>query len=104
MRGYLGSADDRDWFSITPSKTGLVMGTVNAPAGVDIIVFRDEDAKKVVNKRGAGDDEQFALDGEAGKPLFIGIARKLDAKKDPKEQGLQGLEDPYEMIVNATDK
>ena len=104
VRGYLGSADDRDWFSITPSKTGLVMGTVNAPAGVDIIVFRDEDAKKVVNKKGAGDDEQFALEGEAGKPLFIGIARKLDAKKDPKEQGLQGLEDPYEMIVSVTDK
>ena len=67
-------------------------------------MFRDEDAKKVVNKRGAGDDEQFALEGEAGKPLFIGITRKLDAKKDPKEQGLQGLEDPYELIVNVTDK
>ena len=80
VRGYLGSGEDRDWFSITPSKTGLVMGTVNAPAGVDVIVFRDEDAKKVVNRRGAGDDEQFALDGEAGKPLFIGIARKLDGK------------------------
>src|SRR5262245_12267069 len=104
MRGYLGSAEDRDWFSITPAKTGLVMGTVNAPAGVDIVVFRDEDAKKVVNKRGAGDDEQFALDGEAGKPLFIGIARKLDAKKDPKEQALQGLEDPYELTVTVTDK
>jgi serine/threonine protein kinase len=104
VRGYLGSAEDRDWFSITPTKTGLVMGTVNAPAGVDIVVFRDEDAKKVVNKRGAGDDEQFALEGEAGKPLFIGIARKLDAKKDPKEQTLQGLDDPYEMVVNATDK
>jgi serine/threonine-protein kinase len=104
MRGYLGSAEDRDWFSITPAKTGLVMGTVNAPAGVDIVVFRDEDGKKVVNKRGAGDDEQFALDGEAGKPLFIGIARKLDAKKDPKEQALQGLEDPYELTVTVTDK
>jgi len=104
VRGYLGSAEDRDWFSITPAKTGLVMGTVNAPAGVDIIVFRDEDAKKVVNKRGAGADEQFALEGEAGKPLFIGIARKLDAKKDPKEQVLQGLEDPYELTVNVTDK
>jgi serine/threonine-protein kinase len=103
-RGYLGSAEDRDWFSITPAKTGLVMGAVNAPAGVDVIVFRDEDAKKVVNKRGAGDDEQFALDGEAGKVLFIGIARKLDAKKDPKEQALQGLDDPYELIVNVTDK
>jgi eukaryotic-like serine/threonine-protein kinase len=104
MRGYLGSAEDRDWFSITPTKTGLVMGSVNAPAGVDVIVFRDEDAKKVVNKRGAGDDEQFALEGEAGKPLFIGLARKLDAKKDPKEQALQGLDDPYELTVNVTDK
>ena len=90
MRGYLGSGEDRDWFVITPTKTGLVMGTVNAPAGVDVIVFRDEDGKKVVNKRGAGDDEQFALEGEAGKPLFIGIARKLDGKKDPKEQAAAG--------------
>ena len=62
------------------------------------------DAKKVVNRRGAGADEQFALEGEAGKPLFIGIARKLDAKKDPKEQALQGLEDPYELVINPTDK
>jgi len=104
VRGYLGSSDDRDWFSLTPAKTGLVMGSVNAPAGVDVIVFRDEDGKKVVNKRGAGDDEQFALEGEAGKPLFIGIARKLDAKKDPKEQALQGLEDPYELVLTVTDK
>ena len=104
VRGYLGSAEDRDWFAVTPTKTGLVLGTVNAPAGVDIVVFRDEDAKKVVNRRGAGDDEQFALEGEAGKPLFIGIARKLDAKKDLKEQALQGLDDPYELILNVTDK
>ena len=69
-----------------------------------MIVFRDEDAKKVVNRRGAGDDEQFALDGEAGKPLFIGIARKLDGKKDVKDQALQGLEDPYELVINVTDK
>jgi serine/threonine-protein kinase len=104
VRGYLGSAEDRDWFAVTPTKTGLVMGTVNAPAGVDILVFRDEDAKKVVNRRGAGDDEQFALEGEAGKPLFIGIARKLDPKKDPKEQQLQGLEDSYELLLDVTDK
>jgi eukaryotic-like serine/threonine-protein kinase len=104
VRGYLGSGEDRDWFSVTPTKTGLVMGTVNAPSGVDVIVFRDEDAKKVVNRRGAGDDEQFALDGEAGKPLFIGIARKLDGKKDVKDQALQGLEDPYELVINVTDK
>ncbi len=104
VRGYLGSGEDRDWYVITPTKTGLVMGSVNAPAGVDVIVFRDEDGKKVVNKRGAGDDEQFALEGEAGKPLFIGIARKLDGKKDLKEQALQGLDDPYELILTVTDK
>ena len=104
MRGYLGSGEDRDWYVITPTKTGLVMGTVNAPAGVDVDRVPRRGRKKVVNKRGAGDDEQFALDGEAGKPLFIGIARKLDGKKDPKEQALQGLDDPYELILNVTDK
>ena len=104
VRGYLGSGEDRDWYAITPTKTGLVMGSVNAPAGVDVIVFRDEDAKKVVNKRGAGDDEQFALEGEAGTPLFIGVARKLDGKRELKEQALQGIDDPYELILNVTDK
>ena len=104
VRGYLGSGEDRDWFSVTPTKTGLVMGTVNAPAGVDVWDrVPGRGAKKVVNRRGAGDDEQFALDGEAGKPLFIGIARKLDGKKDVKDQALQ-LEGIVELVINVTDK
>jgi serine/threonine-protein kinase len=104
MRGYLGSADDRDWFSLTPAKTGLVLGTVHAPAGVDAVVFRDKDAKKVVTRRNASGEEQFAVEGEAGKPLLVGIARKLDAKKDSKEQALEGLDDAYELVAEVTDK
>jgi len=49
-------------------------------------------------------DTRVRATSQSQEPLFIGIARKLDAKKDPKEQGLQGLEDPYELIVNVTDK
>ena len=104
VRGYLGSASDRDWFSLTPTKTGLVMGLVDAPDGVDTVVFRDEEGKKLVTKRTASGDEQFAVEGEAGRPLTIGIGRKLDDKKDPKEQALQGLEDPYELVVDVTGK
>ena len=54
-------------------ETGLAMGSANAPAGVDVIVSGDE-GRQDHQERGAGDEEQFALEGEAGKPPFIGIA------------------------------
>jgi serine/threonine-protein kinase len=104
IRGYLGSAEDRDWFSFTPAKTGLVLGTVHVPAGIDVSVFRDKEASRVVTRRNARGDEQFAVEGEAGKPVLVGIARKLDAKKDAKDQALEGLDDPYEILVEVTSK
>ena len=75
---------------VTPTKTGLVMGTVNAPAGVDVIVFRDEDAKKVVNRRGAGDDEQFALEGRGGQAAVHRHRAQARRKKDAKDRRCRG--------------
>ena len=35
VRGYLGRADDLDWFAITVDHDGALTGSVSAPAGVD---------------------------------------------------------------------
>jgi serine/threonine protein kinase len=102
MRGYLGGAEDRDWYVISVDHKTALTGKLEAPAGVDVIVFRDEDGKKVVTKRGAGEDEQFTIEAEPGKPALVGIARKLP-KGDPKEQALPGLQDPYELAIEAVE-
>jgi eukaryotic-like serine/threonine-protein kinase len=98
VRGYLGGAGDRDWYAISVDHKTALSGKLDAPSGVDVIVFRDEDGKKLINKNGAGGNEQFTLDAEPGKPALLGIARKL-SKGDPKEQPLPGLEDPYELTI-----
>jgi eukaryotic-like serine/threonine-protein kinase len=104
VRGYLGSADDRDWLSFTPSKTGLVLGALHVPAGVDVTVSREKDPKPLVTRRNAAGDEQFAVEGVEGKPVLLGIARRLDSKKDSKDQALEGLDDAYELVIDVTDK
>ena len=66
-------------------------------------MFRDEEGKKVINKGGPGGNEQFTIDVEPGKPALIGVVRKLAPKLDPKDQPLQGLEDPDELAVDELD-
>ena len=38
MRGYLGTAEDTDWFVFTPAAAGQLVGRVTAPEGVEIAV------------------------------------------------------------------
>ena len=102
VRGYLGGAADRDWYAISVDHKTALTGKLDAPSGVDVIVFRDEEGKKLINKNGAGGNEQFTIEAEPGKPALLGIARKLP-KGDPKDQPLPGLQDPYELAIEALD-
>jgi len=105
IRGYLASADDRDWFSITVDEVGTLSGTVTAPAGVDVVLLRDVAGKEIViNKHDAGGSEQLSIDAAPGKPILIGVARKIASKVDPKAMGLQGLDDPYELAITTSPK
>jgi hypothetical protein len=54
-----------------------------------------------LDRHGAGDAETFSLEVEAGQRVLIGIARKPSHGKDPKELGLAGLSDPYELAVDV---
>jgi serine/threonine-protein kinase len=100
VRGYLGRADDQDWFALTVNRAGTVTGSVTAPAGVDVVVLRAPDGKQVIDKGGPGESEVFALPAKPGTPVLIGIARKPAPGLDAKQQPLQGLDDPYELKVD----
>ena len=100
VRGYLGRADDQDWFALTANRPGTLIGTVTAPAGVDVMVLREPDGKRPIDKGGAGESEEFALPARPGTPVLIGIARKLPPGADGKREPLQGLDDPYELKVD----
>ncbi|HEX3904622.1 MAG TPA: serine/threonine-protein kinase [Polyangia bacterium] len=99
VRGYLGRADDRDWFEISVDHACTLTGSVTAPAGVDLVLLRDPEGKRPIDKQGAGGSEEFALLARPGTPVLIGIARKLPLGPDLREQPLQGLDDPYELKV-----
>jgi eukaryotic-like serine/threonine-protein kinase len=102
VRGYLGRADDQDWFALTVDRAGTLTGSVTAPAGVDVVLLRDPEGKRPIDKHGAGESEEFALPAKPGTPVLIGIARKLPPGADGKLQPLQGLDDPYELKVDVT--
>jgi serine/threonine-protein kinase len=98
VRGYLGSADDKDWFSLTPAADGQLIGRVRAPAGVDVMVIYDEqDAKPPTDREGPGREEEFSLPAHAGQPVIIGVTRKPIAAGTAKTEGVPGLEEPYEL-------
>ena len=99
VRGYLGGAEDKDWFRFIPDKAGKISGRIEVPAGVDVVVLLDGTGKRIVNRQGPGEAEVFSIAAVPGKPVLIGLARKLEPKKDPKEQALPALEDPYELRV-----
>jgi serine/threonine protein kinase len=107
VRGYLGRADDQDWFAISVDRDGALSGSVTAPAGVDLVLLREPQGqgqgiqgKRPIDKQGPGGGEEFVVEAHAGTPVLIGIARKSSAKGDIKDQALQGLDDPYELKVD----
>jgi serine/threonine-protein kinase len=124
MRGYLASGDDRDWYSFGFLGTGKYYANVDAPMGVDVVLLFANDASadtrpKTINRAGVGEKERLTFEVQSGKPFFIGVTRKNEAPaeakplknakdspdsqgaKDPKEQPLAGLDDPYDLSVEA---
>jgi serine/threonine-protein kinase len=100
VRGYLGRADDQDWFALTVTRAGTITASVTVPAGVDVVVLRDANGTRPVDKRGPGESEEVTLDAKPGAAVLIGIARKPQPGASGKYQPLQGLDDPYELKVD----
>ena len=100
IRGYLGHAEDKDWFAVTPATSGHVRVHVSVPAGVDVVLLQDGATKKTINKAGPGEDEEAILEAEAGRATLVGVARKPQ-RKSPKDDELAGLDAPYELEVTV---
>jgi len=102
VRGYLGSPEDRDWYTISVASSGRLTATVTAPAGVDVVLLRDpDDQRTVIDRHGAGESEEFSVEAKPGTPVLIGVARQLAPAGDPKQPPPQGLDDPYELAVTV---
>jgi serine/threonine protein kinase len=97
IRGYLGSAEDRDWFALTPAVGGRLKGRVSAPAGVDLVLLYGDGNQSPTNRQGPGQEEEFSLPALAGQPILIGVTRKAAAEGDPKAGAISGLDEPYEL-------
>jgi serine/threonine-protein kinase len=102
VRGYLGRADDQDWFAISVDRDTTLTIAVTAPAGVDVVLLRAPEEKRPIDKQGPGGREEVAVAARAATPVLIGVARKLAAGTDVKEQSLQGFDSPYELTVELT--
>ena len=77
---------------------GAHHGHVDAPAGVDVIVFRDEDGKKVDQQARRGRQRAVRARRPRRASRCSSASRESStARSDPKDQALQGLEDPYEL-------
>jgi serine/threonine-protein kinase len=98
MRGYLGDAEDKDWFVVVPATSGLLRVHVTAPDGVDIALLRDGAPKRATNRGGPGDPEETTFEATAGKPAVIGIERRVP-RGNLKDADLGGFDSPYELTV-----
>src|SRR6185369_14941127 len=69
---------------------------------------------KVAKRVAAGEREQTRFQVRPGKPTYIGVARKLESSRDPKEkdrdgqegpdpkeQGAVGLDEAYQITIEA---
>ena len=92
VRGYLGSAEDRDWFADhSRRRPGLVMGKVNAPRASTSWCSATRTARRIVNQRGAG-RRRAVRARRARRASRCSSASRASStpKKDPKEQDARG--------------
>jgi hypothetical protein len=99
VKGYLGSAEDKDWFVFTPATSGYLVGRVTAPEGVEISVTVGDPSPTSGSGRAAKADRsgQLKIPAKAGTRTWIGLMRKLPPGTDAKLEALEGLDAPYEL-------
>jgi len=121
VRGYLGRADDRDWFAFGFLGAGTYVASVDGPGGVEVtLTFADDPTSEGEAPRGKappranpGGATRLTFEARAGKPCFVGVSRKADAGPDGKTTKgfkaatpvdaktlpLAGIDDPYDLVV-----
>jgi serine/threonine protein kinase len=101
IRGYLSSAEDRDWFAYqldTGATGGRLVGMVKPPDEVDIVVAIDDGSDSSRRKpTRTTESHQIDVPITAGQRLFIGLARRSPVGGEMRDWRLVGLDAPYEL-------
>jgi serine/threonine protein kinase len=96
IKGYLGTATDKDWFAIVSPTAGSISVRFVPPPGVEVSLLVGDGPAPKADKTGA-----IRLSIKAGVRTLIGIERKVAPNADVKAEGLMGLDDPYEFKVDG---
>jgi serine/threonine-protein kinase len=110
MRGYLGTAEDTDWFSFTPAVAGQLVGRITPPEGVEVAVTVGDSSWAPGGKAAAGAAKagrwersvDLKIPARATEPVLVGLTRKLPPGTDPKSRTttIVGLDTPYELKLD----
>jgi eukaryotic-like serine/threonine-protein kinase len=102
VRGYLGNAGDKDWFSCVPATAGYLSGRVAPPSGVEIAIVIERASVSPATETARQNEKtgEIRIAVKAGDRWLIGLSRKRLRESDPKAEPLAGLDDPYELKVD----
>jgi hypothetical protein len=99
VKGYLGTAGDRDWFTVMPPGDGVILARIVPPAGVEVsLLLGSGDGKALPKPDKTG---TIRVPVKAGVAVVVGVERKRAPTVDPKAEGLAGLDDPYELKLEG---
>jgi len=107
LRGYLASAEDKDWFVVTAARDGVLIAQVQVAEGIDVVLSTgDAPARAHVAPPGKvavkGPPNEVKTRVTSGQRVVFGVSRKpLAAKADPKADAVAGLDDPYQFVVTT---
>lgn len=115
MRGYLGTADDRDWFAYRATRAGTLRARVVAPEGVATEIESEARPEKELPARPSARGKPAApvsaarAEGELRLPVTAGQVVRLAVVRRPKEildlkapENTVGLDSAYELDVQLT--
>ncbi len=101
VKGYLGSAEDRDWFAFAAAHNGDVVGRITPPEGVEMVVTTGDGSKsdRVISGK-ADRSGEIRIRVKAGQRTLVGFARKPTGGGNARSATLVGLDHPYELNLD----
>jgi tRNA A-37 threonylcarbamoyl transferase component Bud32 len=96
VSGYLGSAEDEDWYRVKVPSGMRVDGRVDGIDGIDLVVLLGEE-KRRIDTAGVGEHEPFTGLADKDGTLLIGVAEQSLKKTGKKPPPAPARDQPYTM-------
>jgi serine/threonine protein kinase len=96
VSGYLGSADDQDWFRVKVPAGMRLDGRVDGIDGIDLVVLVGEEHRRV-DTAGVGEHEPFTTQPGKDGTVLLGITEQPPKKTGKKPPPLPERDEPYTL-------